>query len=79
MTIITLREKLHRYIDAAEQKKLKAIYTMVENDMEEASMLTAEQKRELDLRMEEYLNGKGKSLDWDAAIGKIKANRKKQP
>jgi hypothetical protein len=34
MTLATLREKLHEYIDHAGDKKVKAIFTLVANDME---------------------------------------------
>ena len=30
MTIVQLREKMHRVIDTAEDKKLKALYAIVE-------------------------------------------------
>ena len=30
-----LKQKLHEYIDFAEEKKLKAIYTMIEDEIEQ--------------------------------------------
>ncbi len=72
MDTTAIKNKLHNYIDNAEQKKLKAIYTMLENEIESTSMLSKEQKKELDFRLEEYMQGKGKSYSWDEAIKKIK-------
>jgi 4-hydroxy-tetrahydrodipicolinate reductase len=60
MNTITLRKKLHNFIDEAEQEKLEAIYVILKNDIETDSLLTLAQKNELDLRLEEYLNKKGK-------------------
>ncbi len=76
MTALTLRHKLHHYIDTAEEKKLNAIYTIFENEIEHSSMLTAEQKAELDNRLEEYMQGKGKNFSWNNAIKKIKSKQK---
>ena len=35
MNTTNIRQKLHHYIETAEEKKLKAIFTMVENEIEE--------------------------------------------
>lgn len=67
MNKLQLRKKLHSYIDNAEEKKLQAIYTMVEDDIETSSLLTPAQKKELDKRMIEYKQGKGKTYTWNEA------------
>ncbi len=56
--INTLREKLHHYIDHVEDKKIKAFYTIVQTDIEEEDIFTAELKAELDEL--EKLNKAGK-------------------
>lgn len=37
MSTIQIRKKLHRYIDQAQEKKLKAIYASVEDEIEESA------------------------------------------
>jgi len=74
MNTLTLRKKLHNFIDSIEQDKLEAIYTILKNDMEEDSLLTLSQKKELDLRLEEYMNDKGKNYSWNEALKVIKPN-----
>jgi len=74
MNSLTLRKKLHNYIDSVEQDKLEAIYTILKNDMVEDSFLTLDQKKELDLRLEEYMNEKGKNYSWNEAFAVIKTN-----
>ncbi len=67
MTASQLRKKLHIYIDNAKEKKLKAIYTMVESEIEAPSLLTTAQKKELDKRLIEYRLGEGKTYTWKEA------------
>ncbi|MFZ4800289.1 MAG: addiction module protein [Bacteroidia bacterium] len=74
MNSLTLRKKLHNYIDSVEQDKLEAIYTILKNDMEEDSFLNLAQKKELDLRLEEYMQGKGNNYTWNEALNIIKPN-----
>ena len=58
-----LRQKLHHYIENAEEKKLQAIYSMVEDEIKEAynhwddeDFVTVLQERE-----QAYLNGTSKT------------------
>lgn len=53
-----IKEKLHHYIDNAEERKLQAIYIMLEDEIELAEDYTAEFKAELDQRLASYhVNG----------------------
>ncbi|MFA9214578.1 MAG: addiction module protein [Candidatus Methylacidiphilales bacterium] len=74
MNTLALRKKLHNYIDSIEQEKLEAIYTVLKNEIEVDSLLTLEQKKELDSRLDEYMNEKGKSYSWNEALNIIKPN-----
>jgi putative addiction module component (TIGR02574 family) len=76
MTNVQMRNKLHRFIDSAEEKKLKAIYVMVEDDIEAPSLLTDDQKAELDKRLKEYHQGKGKNYTWSEAVKKIRKGKR---
>ncbi len=57
MNKTTIREQLHQYLEVADDKKLKAIYTMVEAEID-----TDKQRKNLiKLEREQYLKGIGKS------------------
>ena len=64
MTIAAIREKLHEYIDIAEEKKLEAIYAMIEEGVLENVDLWEDEDflNELDRRMEELESGKVKGI-----------------
>ena len=82
MNTIAIRQKLHSYLEVANDKKLKAIYTMVEEEIEETEVgYTGEFKAELDKRYAGYKNGTAKivtTTESKKRIAKIlKAGRKK--
>lgn len=67
-----IREKLHRFIDALEDKKAEAIYTLFEEEIEQEEWeYTDEFKAELDKRYEYYQNG-GKMINAEEADEQIK-------
>jgi len=59
MTTATIRAKLADYIRIADEKKLKAIYVMVEEEINDAEPVnyTPSLKSELDRRVAHYLDG----------------------
>lgn len=58
METTSIREKLHRYIDTIEEKKVQAIYTLFEEEIEQDEWeYTDEFKSELNKRYENYKNG----------------------
>jgi predicted RecB family endonuclease len=76
MTTIALREKLHKFIDSIEEKKVKAIYTLFENEIEQEVEYSDEFKAELDKRLEYYKNG-GKTVSPSEMKKRLKAIRTK--
>ena len=56
MTHSTIRKKLHNYIDTIEEKKLKAMYTIFEDEIENETHgeYSVELKALLDKRYESY-------------------------
>jgi len=81
MTTTLIRKKLTNYIKVADEEKIKAIYTMVsdeinteENDWNETFV------KELDKRSKSFINGTAKTYTWEetkqAALKKVQSKRK---
>ena len=68
MRTTQIRQQLHNYIDSAEDKKLKAIYTLLESDISEDYKLSTVQKEELDKRFSDHQNGIGRTFKWDETV-----------
>lgn len=67
MTTNTIRKKLTNYIQEADPKKLKAIYTLVEQDVEQQTEdeIDDELLAELDKRSAEMIAGTVKTYTWE--------------
>ncbi len=77
MSTASIRQKLYDYIRAAEDRKVKAIYTMLEEEIEEIydhwndNAFVAElEKRSADVKA-----GKSKTVSWEKAKAEILASR----
>jgi hypothetical protein len=65
MSILAIRQKLHHYIETAKDKKVKAIFAMVEDDLEDGSIIwTDEFVNELNQRIIDFEKGKVKGRTW---------------
>jgi putative addiction module component (TIGR02574 family) len=63
MTAISIRQKLYDYIRVAEDRKVKAIYTILEEEINESTTeYSDELKAELDKRYAGYKSGKSKMV-----------------
>lgn len=75
MSAVSIREKLYDYIRFADEKKVKAIYTMVEGEISEELNLWDDPAflNELDQRLAEYESGKVKGSTWAEVKAKAQA------
>jgi putative addiction module component (TIGR02574 family) len=65
MSTTEIREQLHRYIDHATDKKVKAIYTMVEEEIQPDSVWADDEfVAELERRVNEVETGEVKPYSW---------------
>lgn len=78
MTTAAIRKKLLAYIAEADDKKVKGMYLLFEEEIEKEPefVFTEEQLQILDAERENHLNGNSKSYSWQEAKEII---RGKQP
>lgn len=67
MNTSTIRQRLYEYIKVADDKKVKAIYTIVESDINEMNEWWNDESfiSELDKRSSDLKSGKDKGVNWD--------------
>jgi len=67
MTTATIRQKLYEYIRVADDKKVKAIFTMVEDEMNEMAKWWEQDEmvHELEKRSADLKSGKDKGVSWE--------------
>jgi hypothetical protein len=80
MTTAAIRQKLYDYIRVAEEKKIKAIYTMLEKEIEQEfdCWNDGDFIEELDRRSDDYKNGKIVGVPWEEAKARILSSTGKQ-
>lgn len=68
-----IRQKLFEYIRVADDKKVKAIYTMIESEIQEdEDIWTDEFLNELNKRTAELESGKVKGYSWEEVKARAK-------
>ena len=74
MTATAIRQRLHEYIRFADEKKVKAIYTMIEEEANEKhDIWTKEFVKELDRRSKEMESGKVKGKPAESVLKKAES------
>jgi hypothetical protein len=80
MTETKIRQKLADFCKTGDLKKVKAMYTMVEDDINEANDWDEEFIKELDRRTASFLDGTAKMYTWEetkqAAIDRVKEKKR---
>ena len=81
MTTTLIRQKLAAYLKVADDKKVKAIYTMVEDEIDtKANDWDDAFVKELNRRSKDFESGTAKTYSWEetkqAAIKKVQSKRK---
>ncbi len=79
MNNIEIRHKLHQYIETVQDKKLKAIFTIIENEIEEMPDPWEDPTfvEQIKKREESYLNGSAKIFSWDEIQQRAKSDLQK--
>jgi hypothetical protein len=74
MNTIAIRKKLHQYIETAQEKKVKAIFAMVEDEIEETGNHWNDEKfvAELQRRETTYLKGNAKTYTLEQTLARAK-------
>lgn len=69
MTISTIRQQLYDYIRVAEDRKVKALHTMLEDEIAEIydHWNDVQFTQQIEERSEEYKSGKVKGVPWETA------------
>ena len=78
MTTTAIRKKLMTYIADADDKKVKGLYMLVEDEISKKGRLSlsAAQLKIVEKGKEMHLNGKTKSYNWPEAKEIIRGKRK---
>ena len=74
MMIASVKEKLHDYIEHADEKKLQAIFVLVENDIDDRSGLYGDAVlAKLRTTSEHYLSGSIRGYEMNESLGRMRA------
>ncbi|MFI5159550.1 MAG: addiction module protein [Sphingobacteriales bacterium] len=77
MTTAAIREKLHSFINTADDKQVKAVYSIFEDQMGEKYDHWADEEfvAEMDRRIKDFESGKDKGVSWEEVKLKARLRR----
>ncbi len=75
MTFDSVKDKLHDYIEHADQNKVMAIYTLVCNEMETYAIYDEATLNSLEATRDNMLSGKEKTYTLEQTIANIRKHR----
>ena len=75
MEAANIKQKLHHYIDVADEKKLQAIYTILEDEIEGKYFYTPDEIKMFYDRRQKHLNGESKSYTVAETLNQVRQNR----
>jgi hypothetical protein len=75
MELASIKQKLHNYIDVADEKKLQAIYTIPEDEIEGEYFYTQDEIKMFYDRRQKHLNGESKSYTVAETLNLVRQNR----
>jgi len=79
MTYVALKEKLHEYIEHADEQKVKAIYTLIERDIEDSGYeFDDETLNFLEKRRKEFLESGHSGFTVEESMEYVKTELKKR-
>ena len=75
METIQKRQKLHEYIDIADDEKVNALFLILESDNDDSHQYSAEDINMFYERREKHLKGEGKSYPVEEAFKQVRKNK----
>jgi len=76
MTNAIIRKQLHQYIDVTDDKKVEALYTLLQNDIAPPYECSPTELDMLHERAEKYMKGETKTYTVEESHNKIRKQRK---
>jgi hypothetical protein len=75
MEAIQIREKLHEYIDTADEKKLEAIYTILQDSISVEFKYNEDELADIYARRDSYKSGNDQTLVAEDFVAYVRKNK----